>query len=162
MASDYDDERGGSRTGRIVEEAKVRMFAARSTYRAARKRNQVTRQVRAELADALEDYYDALWEYADKNQQIKQAWDDSGIGVIEELSTQTVEVARGSPGRGGNAGGAVESAMMQVDPERLVALSKELDYFANRLGFGKEVNNGRTFGRIGSAELWGETGDDEQ
>lgn len=161
MATSERPEERQSRTGQLVEEAKIEMYMARSQYRRAKKRNQVTLAIRADLADALEDYYDALWEYADKNQQIKQAWEDSGVDAIQELSRQSVEVPTAAPGRGGNAETKTQNATVRTDPERLVALSKKLDYFANALGFGKEVDQGRPFGRIGSDEMWAEASDEQ-
>jgi len=139
----------------------MQAYFARSQYRRQKKRGEVGHDTRARLASAVEDYYDTLWEYADRNQQIKQAWEDSGVDVIQQLSREEVPVTDKSPGRGSNSQAGREAKILHVDPRRLIALSKQLDFFANRLGFGKEVNNGRTFGRIGGDEMWDDNDEEE-
>jgi len=161
MARTDDDDRGPrTASGRIIDQAKQEMFLARQAYRQAQIDGHVSWAVRKELASSLAAYYDALWEYVDENQQVKQAWEDTGLDRIPELADQTVSVTVAGAGRGSNGRQGTRNKLAAQDPGKLVEMSKQLDYFSNQLGFGEPVESGRPFGRIGGEDKW-EDVDDE-
>lgn len=150
------DQRGANDTGfrKIVREARLQMQAARSSYYQAKLRGSITRTVRQELAQALLQYYDALWEHKTKRQGVKQAWDESDVDRIPELANETALIEQDTPGDSSNTTQVREQAILTVDPEVLVGLSKQLDSLASDLGFTAGVEEDRPIGRLGAGDKW--------
>jgi len=155
--SDEVDEAPPGKQRNLVREKKVEMAEAKTLYRRARNRGvgtDVGRDVRIELATALANYYDAVWEYADQDQQVKQAWDEYEMDAIARLDASTVEVQAPTPGDTSATQTVEESALVVQDPEQLVEWSKQLDYLAMQLGLGKDIDTSRPLGRVGGAERY--------
>jgi len=151
------DETPPGENRNLVREKKVQMAEAKDLYRRARNRGRGTdigRRVRVELATALMNYYDAVWEYADEDQRVAQAWDEYNMSQIERLDAETVEVPTATAGDTRATELVEESKLVMTDPAQLVEWSKQLDYLAKKLGLGKDIDSNRPTGRIGSEDLY--------
>lgn len=138
----------------LVRHSRLQMQEARNFYYEAKLDQRVERGVRRTLASALIAYYDTLWEYKTKRQDVEQAWDESNVDQIQELKDQVREVQQPAPGDTDNGTTATVPALLAIDPEYLVALSKELDSLAADLGFTAGVEKDRKLGKAGDEELW--------
>lgn len=155
MAEDSETPPNNNRN--ILREKKVEMAEAKSQYRYARNRGQgtdVSRRHRVMLATALMNYYDAVWEYVDDDQEVHQAWQKYDMDTIQEIDAETVAVEVGLPGDSAASETVEESKLVAQDPETLIEWSKRLDYFAKKLGLGKDVDTTRPTGRIGGEERY--------
>lgn len=156
-----DEEASSAGFQSLVRAVREEMQRARSQYYQEKIwRHSVSKPVRVQLARAALNYYDVLWEFRSKNQEIRKAWEQSDVDAIQRLSNETVAVPTNAPGRSSATQTTEQNALLAIDPDRLVALTKKLDFFANRLGFGAEVTTDRPKGRIGGDERYEDNEDD--
>lgn len=120
---------------RIVREAREQMQVARSDYFSAKLSGTVGWKTKHQLARAVRQYYDALWEYRERNNKIKEAWEDSAVDEIPHLSNETTTVEVEAPGDSPSSNAVQRNALVAADPDLLIALSKQLDELANQMGF---------------------------
>lgn len=158
------DDAGDGHNGFLpmIRETREQVQTARWQYFQEKLSGRVSHSARQELAQAALLYYDVLWEYVDNDQGVHQAWQDSDVDLIQQKSHETVTTTAGTPGRGSAKQYREENALVAMDPDTLVELTKKLDYFASEMGFGASPNDGRDLGRIGGAERWGEEGQDDE
>jgi hypothetical protein len=120
---------------RIVQESREQMQAARSDYFSNKLAGNVSLRVRHQLARAARQYYDALWEYRDRNPSIEAAWEESDVEYIEMLSNDTVYVDVDPPGDAPGNTSEERNALVAAEPEFVLRLTKQLDKIANEMGF---------------------------
>jgi hypothetical protein len=151
MASNDTATSGDAGSTNIVEHERIKTKAARNELNDELTADDMTVswERRRQLAKCVADYYDALWDYAQDNQAVQQAWQDSDIDQIQELKNSTVSVPVEAPGRTSNTRTAKRNALATVDPGKLEELSKQLDVFAKALGLThQDSDEGRPRGMV--------------
>lgn len=162
MSQQTSDDGGKSGFETLVRAAREQMQQARSQYYQDKISNgPIRHRTRVNVARAALNYYDVLWEFRDKDQQVKSAWLDSGVDKIQEWSNQDRVVDAPTAGDTSATQKRTQNALLAADPDHIISLTKQLDYFANELGFGADVDAGRPLGRIGGEERYGGDDDDE-
>jgi len=133
MSSNSYDERDDQRPKRVVYDARETVQAARNeVWGELVGRGQVSLHARRQLATAAVQYWDVLKEYGEDR---STEWEESGVDQIGALVGETVEVPEPAPGDT-NANDTVQRpALLSVDPEQLIDVTKELDTLAKELGF---------------------------
>lgn len=134
---------------KLIRHAREQMQMARGDYYREKLNGSVSLHTRRELARAAVQYYDVLWEYRVRDQQIKQAWEQSNVDLIQQLSDETAQVATDTPGDSPGSATAERNALVACDPDMVVELTKELDSLANEMGFAAGMRQGRNLGKVG-------------
>jgi hypothetical protein len=134
MSSTRDDENGRSGFHRIIREAKEEAFHARRMLR--REQPDVGMQTKRDVAAALSDYRDVLWDYHEED-ALDTEWDERevDVDVIDRLLSETVTVEQSLNRRGGAVQRSEVPLVANASVEFLLDIGKELDAIAKELGF---------------------------
>jgi hypothetical protein len=133
----YDDEGSDPQPKRLIYDAREQVQAVRNEYWRQSVRGYVSTTMRRELATVAIQYYDVLSEHSEEK-AINGQWDDS-VETLREALGSTVEVAVQAPGDTGAVTFEERPAITQLDPDRIVQVTKQLDRIAKELGFGAQV-----------------------
>lgn len=133
-----DDDSDDVRPKQVVYDARERVIAARAELHAQREgRGGVPGNVRRELVVATVQYWDILQEF--RNQRADD-WPEE-VDWLEDYIGRSKRVLSKQPGRGGGLAYSERPALMTVPPDRIRAVSRKLDEFANSLGFAAPIRD---------------------
>lgn len=107
---------------------------ARIELRGQRLDGEYPPKAKKQFGHVLLEYYDTLSEFRTNN-KIEDEWQQSGVDDLPEYFNRQVVVEHQAPGF---QSGIIKETKPQVevmDGDRLIHLSKQLDNFANELGF---------------------------
>lgn len=149
MAADNTEETSDAGFLRLIRHAREQMQMARGDYYREKLNGSVSLQTRQQLASAAMQYYDVLWEYRVRDQQIKQSWEESNVDLIQQLNDDTTSVKVETPGDSPGNDTAERNALVACDPNLVIQLTKELDALANEMGFAAGMRQGRSLGKVG-------------
>jgi len=151
------NEDGSVRAGfeTIIRESYIDVLEARKLYHQDKySGGSVAMDTRRQLASSAITYYDVLWEYAQDDPQMKEAWNQSDCTKIEQLDRQSVEVEVEAPGNTSAKQLRSENALVATDPELIIKWTKELDGFRKKMDFAAASAETRPKGRIGSEDKY--------
>jgi hypothetical protein len=135
MSDRYGDDTG-SETGfrRIIREAKEEAFHARRQLR--RDQPSPSVETKRNVAAALSDYRDALYDYRDEG-VLETPWDEREVNIdeLDAYLSQTTTMEQSLNRRGGASEVKTVPLVAKVPAERLFRIGKELDSIAKELGF---------------------------
>lgn len=140
--SNRDDVSRQTAADRLINEAREHLQAVRNQFWRERVNGNVTQHTKRELAIAALQVYDVLFENRDED-VIRGEWEDSSIPQLESLLAKTVTKARPAPGDTANGDSVQVPAIMAVDADRLLAMTKDLDEIAKNLGHGATIEHQR-------------------
>lgn len=131
---DNVEETGEARDRKLIREAKEEAYHARRALR--RGLPNPSGGQKRQLAEALADYRDVLWEFRDER-ALEEPWDerDVNVDVVDTLLTETTTVERTLNRRGSPTEEIQVPLVEQVDSQLLLQIGKELDSIAKELGF---------------------------
>jgi hypothetical protein len=133
MGSSSYDERDDQRPKQVVYDARESVQAARNeVWGELVGRGSVSLHARRQLATAAVQYWDVLKEYGEDR---TTEWEESGVDEIGELVGKTVQVPEPAPGDTSATDMVERPALLSVDPQRLIGVTKRLDTLAKELGF---------------------------
>lgn len=136
--SEHDDSHDPDRA--LIRDAKEEAWHARRALR--RELPSPAAETRRELVCALADLRDLLVDYRG-HRALDRPWDERepDVDLIPRLLTETRDdvVARGRTGDPAEVNRTL--AAEQADPQKLIALGKELDAIAKELGFAAEARD---------------------
>jgi len=140
--SDGSDAQEKSGFRRIIREAKEEAFHARRKLR--REQPSPSFATKREVAAALSDYRDLLWDYRDEG-ALDTEWDERCVDVdqLDRMLSETVVVEQSLNRRGGAVEKQEVSAVANVSAKHLLRIGKELDSIAKELGFAAPVKHVR-------------------
>lgn len=133
MSSNSYDETDDQRPKRVVYDARETVQAARNeVWGELVGHGSVSPHARRQLATAAVQYWDVLKEYGDERED---GWEEAGVDQLGELVGQTVEVAEPADGDTSATETVERPALLSVDPQQLIDITKRLDELAKELGF---------------------------
>lgn len=132
--TDYDQPDRESGFRRIIRESKEEAFHARRQLR--RGLPTPSMATKREVAEALADYRDALWDYHGER-VLETPWDDRevDVDVLDGYLAETVTIERSLDRRGGATEPVKVPKVAEVSSGDLLRIGKELDAIAKELGF---------------------------
>jgi hypothetical protein len=137
MSSNSYDETDDQRPKRVVYDARETVQAARNeVWGELVGHGSVSPHARRQLATAAVQYWDVLKEYGDERED---GWEEAGVDQLGELVGRTVEVAEPAPGDTSATETVKRPALLSVDPQQLIDVTKRLDELAKELGFAAAV-----------------------
>lgn len=136
--SDYSDERDDQRPRRIIYDIREQVQAARNeVYSELVGRGAVSLDSRRQLATATVQYWDVLREYRDERED---EWEEAGVDQLATAIGSTVAVETAAPGDTTATQTEERPALLSVDAQQILQISKRLDELANDLGFSASVS----------------------
>jgi hypothetical protein len=146
------DDEADRRPKRIIHDHRERLQAVRGVFREEQLQGGVSEQTLLDLAAAALQYRDVLVDYRDED-ALETPWDERRLDWICSLAGQTIQREE-SLHRSNGATTVVERpAITAVEPDRLLALTKELDAVAKELGFVAEARDGDVVDDIGTDDM---------
>lgn len=146
-----DDEPETRAAERVVYEAREHLQAVRNQYWRERVSGTASPETKRELAVAAIQLYDVLWEHHDED-VIQGEWEASGVDELREKLNEEIQVATETSGRSGGVQYETRPAILGVDGDRLVAVSKSLEKLAKGLGFSANVSASRPIYHAGKLD----------
>lgn len=133
------DERDDPRPKRLIYEMREQVQAVRNDYWQESCLGQVSERTRLKLAAVAVQYYDVLYEHREESVLGDDAWNNTGADRLRELLGETVEVDAPAPGDSANPQRERKPAILTIDPEAIVNVTKRLDEISKKLGFSATV-----------------------
>jgi hypothetical protein len=135
--SDSDDGQSQGQFYQLIVETRYRMQQARNQY--WEELGHVSDATHRRLAVALLQYHDVLMEHSDHSETIEEDWKESKVEQVRDLLGQTTPQAVDAPGDTQANDYVQRPAVLEVDAETLISISKDLDNIAAKLDFTASV-----------------------
>lgn len=145
-----NDERDDPQPKQLIYEMRRRVQRARNHYWRDGVNGQVSQDTHLELAEAVVEYWDVLYEFRDES--ILNEGDFPDIKEVRSRLGKTTQVPQEAPGDTSNKELVEQPAVMDIPTRRLVEISKRLDDLAKQLGFGASVSEKRPIYHAGKLD----------
>jgi hypothetical protein len=134
-----DDDSGSNQFEKLIAATYRRVVAARQEYTQAQLRGDVTTNHVVDLAKATYEYHSILYEHHDED-VLDPEWEDRNLDWLNDYRGESVTVEQSAPGMTSNTVEKEIPAILTVNPERIVQLTRKLDTVRKELGFSAQVS----------------------